>query len=155
MIENSASTVVTPRPKRPLGVWFLTLYAIVFLGVAPLATMIYAAATSGVFSRLNVPAADLLLALALVIGVIVSGIGAWQGNDRARIVFLIFVSANYLLGGLNNFLLIESGQAPADQHAQLWGRVLRGLIYPAIFIWYFTRKSTLHFYKKGTSAPLL
>ena len=80
------------------------------------------------------------------IGVITSAIGAWKGNEKARKSLLIFVTLHYVLIAINNYFLINSGQVPDDEQTRLWGRVFRGFLYPAVYIWYFNKYTTKEFY---------
>lgn len=79
-------------------------------------------------------------------GVIVTAIGAWRGNDKARKSLLVFVTLHYALIALNNYWMIRSGAVPDEEQTRLWGRVLRGFLYPAVYIWYFNRRTTKAFY---------
>jgi hypothetical protein len=129
-----------PRPARPLGVWILTIYALVFAGLAPLLLSLFV-----VVSGNGDP--SLLLSAPISIGVIVSAVRAWQGKEGGRRALLIFVLLHYVLVGINNFLMINSGQVPTEEQTRLWGRVLRGFLYPAFYFWYFNRDTTREFYK--------
>ena len=129
-------------PKRPFGVWLLTIYALIFAGIAPLLLSIFmlisgnsAGNTIGIF-----------LSIALSIGIIKSTIGAWQGKEKFRKYLLILITINYVFIGLNNYLMINSGQVPSDLQNQVWGRVIRGILYPAVYIWYFNKFTTKKFY---------
>ena len=141
MAENVATPQVVQK-TRPTGVWILTIYALIFVGIAPLLLSIFMLisgnAAGSVFS--------VLLSLPISVGVIASAVGAWKGNEKARKSLLVLVTLHYVLIAINNYLFISSGQVPDDEQTRLWGRVLRGFIYPAVYIWYFNKYTTKEFY---------
>lgn len=145
-METMSENVVLPQSShkvaRPLGVWALTIYALIFAGIAPLLLYLFLL-ISGNAAGLGI---DILLSLPVTVGVIVSAIGAWKGNEKARKSLLVFVTLHYALIALNNYWLVSSGEVPAEEQARLWGRVLRGFLYPAIYIWYFNKQTTKEFY---------
>ena len=141
MAENLATPQVVQK-TRPTGVWILTIYAWIFVGIAPLLLSVFMLisgnAAGSVFS--------ILLSLPISIGVIASAIGAWKGSEKARKSLLVLVTLHYVFIAINNYVFISSGQIPDDEQTRLWGRVLRGFIYPAVYIWYFTKYTTKEFY---------
>jgi len=141
MAENIADPQVVQK-TRPTGVWILTIYALIFVGIAPLLLSVFMLisgnAAGSTFS--------ILLSLPISIGVITSAIGAWNGSEKARKALLILVTLHYVFIAINNYILINSGQVPDNEQTRLWGRVLRGFIYPAVYIWYFNKYTTKEFY---------
>lgn len=129
--------------QRPTGVWFFTLYALIFAGIAPLAVAIVVllSGNQGLFSM------SLVFSILLNASIIYYAFRTWQGNDRARKIFLVLVTANYAFIGLNNLYLLVTGQVTAaDDQIRLFGRVLRGVLYPAVFLWYFNRPTVKDFF---------
>jgi hypothetical protein len=143
-MEQQKSESVTVV-KRPLGVWILTMYAVIFAGFAPLIVEIILLYSGG----LGTNSVFLIFSILINASLIFYSAKTWQGNDRARKIFLILITINYVLIGLNNLAMLLSGQIPADEQTRLYGRVLRGVLYPAIFIWYFNRSNTKEFYGTG------
>ncbi len=142
MTENIALPQASPKVSRPTGVWILTIYALIFAGISPLLVLLFIL-TSGNAAGLEI---DILLSLPVSIGVITSAIGAWKGSEKARKLLLIFVTLHYVLVAFNNYWMINSGQVPVEEQARHWGRVLRGFIYPALYLWYFNKYTTKEFY---------
>lgn len=142
-MEPEITSPSLARPNRPTGVWVLSLYALIFVGLLP--------ALLGIYVLVSGQAAgnelDLLLALPISLGALISAYGAWKGDNRARKSLLFFVSLHYAFIALNNFLVIQSGQVPDDQLTTYWGRVLRVFVYPVLYIWYFTKPTTKEFYE--------
>jgi hypothetical protein len=141
-MENN---LVYPQPvqkTRPTGVWILTIYALIFVGLAPLMLSIFLLVSgNGSGGVLGV-----LLSIPISIGVITSAINAWKGSEQARRFLLAFVTLHYVLIAINNYILIRSGQVPDGEQSQLWGRILRGIIFPAIYIWYFNKRKIKDFF---------
>ncbi len=141
MAENLATPQVAQK-TRPTGVWILTIYAMIFAGIAPLLLSIFMLVSGNAAGNV----VGVLFSLPVSIGVITSAIGAWKGNEKARISLLIFVTLHYVLVAINNYFLINSGHVPDEQVTRLWGRVFRGFLYPAVYIWYFNKYTTKEFY---------
>lgn len=141
-MENN---LVYPQPvqkTRPTGVWILTIYALIFVGLAPLMLSIFLLVSgNGSGGVLGV-----LLSIPISIGVLTSAINAWKGSEQARRFLLVFVTLHYVLIAINNYILIRSGQVPDGEQSQLWGRILRGIIFPAIYIWYFNKRKIKDFF---------
>lgn len=132
------------KPTRPLGVWILTTYAALFAGILPLVTAVVLLFTS---STADSPrAVDLVLPLVLCTGIIAAAIGTWRGNDRSRKALLVLITVYYVLIAVNNGMALAGQGVPTEIQIKLLGRVLGGVVYPAVYIWYFRRDSTLVFY---------
>jgi hypothetical protein len=141
MEENTANLQAPPKLQRPLGVWILTIFAL-FTGIAPLILYIYL-----IISRNN--AGDpitILISTAVSIGIIITSIGAWLGKNIFRIALLILITIYYVLIGFSNLLMLNSGQIAFEGQILLCGRVVRGILYPAIYIWYFNKRTTKEFF---------
>jgi hypothetical protein len=95
---------------------------------------------------------SILFSLLISIGVIISAIGAWKGNEKARKSLLFFVTLHYVFVAINNYSMINSGQVPIDEQGRAWGAVVRGFIYPAVYIWYFTKYTTKDYYNGSASS---
>ena len=141
-MEENITTPQVIQKTRPTGVWILTIYALIFVGLAPLFLSIFVLITGNAAGN----EVSILLSLPIGIGVISSAVGAWRGSERSRKSLLILVTLHYVLVAINNYFLINSGQVPDDEQSRLWGRVLRGFIYPAVYIWYFNKDTTKEFY---------
>ena len=130
-------------PSRPTGVWILTIYALVFAGLYPMALSITLLVTG------NAGGAEwnLLLSLPLSLAIIVSAVIAWKGSNTGRIAFIVLVALNYVLIGVNNFLALGTGNFPAELRPQMFLRIASGVLMPLIYIWYFCKRSTLEYYR--------
>lgn len=131
------------KPSRPTGVWILTIYALIFAGITPLLISVFALLSGNVAGEES----SFLLSLPISIGVVTSAISAWKGSKRGRNSLLVFVTLHYALIGINNYLFISSGSIPDEEQTRLWGRVVRGFLYPAVYLWYFNQSTTKEFYE--------
>jgi len=131
------------KPKRPIGVWILSIYAIIFAGILPLLAL-FAIKRSG----FNLSVFEALFPIILAIGIIVSSIGTWQGSNKARISLMVLITVHYVLIAINNTSLLVSGSVRSDVQPQMIGRIIRGIFYPATYIWYFRRPTTMLFYSE-------
>ena len=148
MVESTVSEYTRSRPQRPLGVWILTVYGANFAGIIPFGLSIYLLVSEESSKFLDSAGFGLFLSLALNVGVFIAAFRTWQGKDRARIVFLILITLYYALVAVNNYQLMSSGLAVSSETSGMWGRVFRGFLYPAIFIWYFLRAETRKFFRE-------
>jgi hypothetical protein len=92
-------------------------------------------------------AASQIYSLLICGGVMVTAVAAWRGRDRARLGLIVLVSAYYVGVALNNALLLWLGSVSDAEQARVLGRVLRGVLFPALYIWYFTRPDTKAYYR--------
>lgn len=135
-----------PKPYRPTGVALLTIYALLFAGVFPFLVALFFlirpdSSVSAFFSPFS-----LISGLLLNIGIVIFGIGTWQGKEKARIVFMILVSLNYLLIGINNFRVLRSGVIPSDGQTQYLARIIQGVVVPATYLIYFNNDMVKTFF---------
>ena|SRR5690349_1976660 len=142
MTENVVAVQASQKIARPPGVWILTIYALFFAGLAPLFLSVFLLISGNAAGSFL----GLLFSLLVSTAVIASAIGAWKGSEKARKTLLVFVTLHYVFVALNNFVLLNSGQIPEEEQTRFLGRVLRGFIYPAIYLWYFNRDTTKEFY---------
>ncbi len=143
----NVSTKPVVKGKRPLGVWILTGYALLLVGLVPIAIAVVLYA-SGEAQAAGVDTLDLLLPLVLGICATIAAIGAWRGNNKARIALVVLVTIHYVLIAINNLLMLSSGALPESQQISSWGRVFRGVLYPAVYFWYFRRAKTKEYYER-------
>lgn len=143
------------KSNRPNGVWILTIYAIVFAGVLPIIATVYLMVSGVSPTEFGSSTTSLIVGILLGIGVIVSAIGAWKGNNKARIALMILITLHYVLIAINNANILSAPNTiPSELQARMRGRVFRGFLYPAIYIWYFLRAETRKFYVSAVSKPV-
>jgi hypothetical protein len=127
------------RPKRPVGVWILTIYLAIFAGMAPLSLLAFLfVAERGAEQPLLGPSS--VISIVTGLGTIISAIAAWRGKNWGRYALVGFAALHYGLVSAKNYVLLQADDLPdvaSLDPMRLWGRVLRGPIYVAIVGWYF------------------
>ena len=113
---------------RPIGVWILTIYAALFVGIVPLLLTIL---FGGSISELGL---GVIFAIPFYIATFFCAFKTWQGDRRALYYFLILVTFNYVLVGINNLIYLLSNDVPTEESTRLLARVVRGVLFPAVFI---------------------
>jgi lysylphosphatidylglycerol synthetase-like protein (DUF2156 family) len=131
-------------PKRLLGIWILTLYALVFAGLMPL-TIEALLLFSGLGGESQgVSTVTVVAVIGLSLAIVVTSIATWMGKSRARVFFVFFVTLYYILIALNGLLVQFSGDPSAD--AFNISRILMGFLIPPFYIWYFRRADVKQFF---------
>lgn len=136
------------RPVKPLGVWILTIYAAVFAGVLPIVIAVMLLIPGLKSDLAAFDAFTLVTTIVLDSCIVGSAIGAFFGNSKARWALIILVSIHYVMIGINNLPPLLSEDLTDKQEIKHFGRVVRGLIFPMIFIWYFTSCRPKKFYSQ-------
>jgi len=134
-------------PERPLGVTLLAAAAALAAGLIPLLStaLLFIAEGGGTVSSES--PLSLLAGASINLALVYFAWRTWRGSDRARKFLLVLVTLHYGLFALNNVLLLGSGQVPPRLQPRLYGGILRGLLYPVLFFWYFNRPAVKAFFK--------
>jgi FlaA1/EpsC-like NDP-sugar epimerase len=147
MEEIVVTTTENETRTRPLGVWVFSLYAFLFNGLFSFALSMYMLVSGYSTSTPGFSLLSMVFSAVLAAAIAVFSIQLWRGNEHGRIIFLVLITINYLFIAVNNYLVIRTGLTPSESMLQLWGNVIRGFVYPAIYIYYFNRASTRSFYR--------
>lgn len=131
------------QEPRPLGVWVLTVCAAVFAGILPLL---------GSLAYMLIPdlGGNMLLMLVtagLSIAVLGAAVGAWQGNDTARLALVGLASLFYLLLAITNFYTATSDFVVEDVQRKALMTGIRSLLWIPLYVWYFLRAKTVRWYR--------
>jgi hypothetical protein len=112
------------------------------------------------FSPANGPevlmaASQLVLSVALGLGVIVSAFLAWKGISGARYALAMLIVIHYGLVAYLNYQMAIWDIAEAGDTIVPWGRAIRSIVTAAIIAWYllFSRGATEFFEKKPLAEP--
>ena len=146
MEDNSMPSNETEQPKRPLGLWFLMIYTFLFTGLFSLGLAIYLWFSGFMDITPGVNRPSLIIGALISLAIIYFSVQVWLGKEKARKIFIVLIIVNYLLVGINNFLIIQAGVVNSEEETRLWGQVLRSLIYPAFYVWYLNRPVTKQFF---------
>ena len=150
MIDETTIERIAPREiKRPLGVWILTIWDGLFAGLLPVITVLILYFNAEVQAALGMSVLDLVLSILLGIAVVIAAIGAWLGNNAARIALVILVSVHYGLLAFNNVNLATAGVLSGTAQVKSWGRAFRSVVWIGINVWYFLGKRPRAYYDRG------
>lgn len=147
------------KKHRPLGVWILTIHALIFAGIFPLSGGGPIMALRGEVAMFRSDSIPFLLLLAyLSIGIIVASILAWTGWELGGLIFLLLTSIFYLREGIDIFRWIISPYFWKISPWEIDDRIVSvfqfigSILIPILYIWYFNKPSTRAFYKKVEKA---
>ena len=149
----ASSEVAERRAKRPLGVWISTIWFGFWYGLLPVVAVL-------VFPLLVSPADELeltispsgeilsalvILSVLLSLSILVTAVGAWSGNNTARIAFVALVVVRFALETLDSILTV-SGDDSAVIESTAVCRGLVFLVWTGILVWYFRSERVKPFY---------
>jgi hypothetical protein len=136
------------RIQRPIGVYLMTAFNIVVVGVIPLLTFVLAVRNSEAeFSFVLV-----LLSVATYFCVMGAAVWAWSGDDKGRWISLAAVTFVALQWIVNAILALSGSDIVGGDKPRVIGFISRGSIALALNWWYFNRKSTVLYYKQKSAS---
>lgn len=144
-------TVTSPprrRIARPLGVFIITAFDGIFIGLVPLILLIVLDNDPS----LKISQLDYYLSAALRIAVVAASLGALMGENLGRHFLLWAVTAVSILMILNSVSLLSGDEEAGAQGAGLIGNITRGIFWIGINWWYFNRKGVVDYYTQNKDA---
>jgi len=146
------SPSIEDKPIRPLGVWILTFYSMIFDGIFPFSLGILFLFQGYIeLTLINIVAT--IGNIFFTLGIMVTAFLTWKGNDKARLWFLILISAyNALLIG-NTVYVMSYTPVPEDMSQTIYGRLIRAVLFPIVYWIYFSRTSVRRFFKNNSQVP--
>jgi hypothetical protein len=136
-----------PPIQRPLGLWVLSSFALLIDGLFPLVLVFLYAGTP------SMPLLNAILVAGVAIAVVLSSLAAFRAASWARLGLPVAVGLYHLMIGYTSGRVLLIDGAPSDLSVQLAGRVVRSLIIPIIYFWYFTRSDTIAFFNNPRLHP--
>jgi hypothetical protein len=133
------------RIERPLGVYLMTAYNIVAVGVIPLSTFVLSVRNS----EAEVPFIWVLLSVAMYFCVMGAAVWACSGNDMGRWILLSAVTFVALQWIVNAIVALSGSDIASREKPSVVGYISRGSMALALNWWYFNRKSTVAYYKQS------
>jgi hypothetical protein len=131
---------------RPLGVWVLTLYALLW-GVFILFLTDVWNILQGYTALYNPKEVPVYYVYAfLSISIIITSILTWGGLEVGRIPFLVIVALCFFGDIIDNYgwgMLI-----PDSDDVLGWVLYITDFVFPILCIWYFNRPSVKEFYRR-------
>lgn len=131
---------------RPLGVWILTTYALLYGGIYQLASTGALNVLKGYTALYKAEEIPIYFVYAFLnISIIIVSILTWGGSEVGRKSFLVLVTLNFLGDGIRNFGWGTQIPDPDDIGGWIW--YITDFVFPFICFWYFNRPSTREFYR--------
>ena len=133
------------KKSRPLGVWMLTLYAILYAGIyRQLPIAILSLGYTAMYSESTMRVKYVYVFLEIFI--IIASILAWSGLEIGRKSFLFFITLYFLGDGISNFGW--GTQIPDLDDVRGWIWYITDFVFPILCIWYFNKPSVKEFFRK-------
>ena len=144
------------KAKRPLGVWFLTVWYSFFAGLFPLVTVFAIYFNAEGRMMLEMTFLDLILSVLLALSVLSAAVGAWRGNNFARIALVVLVTIHYGLLAFNNLSASAAGVLSDRMQTQTLARGMRDIFWIIVNVWYFLLSGrTKTFYSSASTSASL
>lgn len=138
------------KTHRPLGVWILTIYALLFATLIVFDDSFFVLkGEAAMYASAEVPA--ILRWAYLNIGIIIASIIAWAGWELGRKLFLFLISIFYWAQAGGLYLRIIHpyfGKNPMEYKINSWLHFIGYILIPMLYIWYFNQPSTREFYRE-------
>jgi hypothetical protein len=133
------------RIERPLGVYLITTYDFLVVGLIPLLTFVFGLRHSDV----EIPFYLVLLSVTLYFAVMGAAVWAGTGDNTGRWVLLAVVTFTALQWIANAALVLASSEVESGGRSSVIGFISRGSTALALNWWYFNRASTAAYYKQS------
>ncbi len=135
------------KKRRPIGVWILTVYALLYGGIYQLIFTDVLNVLQGYTSIYGKDEVPIYYVYAfLSISIIIASMLTWGGLEVGRNSFLVFVTLNFLGNGISNFGW--GTWIPDLDNVSGLIRYITDFVFPLICIWYFNKPSVKEFFTK-------
>lgn len=147
-MQEAGTTTWRKRIERPLGVYLVTIYDFLVVGLIPLLTLVLFLRNSD--TEMSLPATMLSVGLYLVVMAI--SVWACVGDNIARWLLLSAVTLTAIMWILNAVFILSNMDLSSGEKPGVIGFISRGIISLALNWWYFNRKTTVAYYKRDAPA---
>ena len=144
---QEAGTTWKKRIDRPLGVYLITIYDFLFVGLVPLLTLV-------LFLRHSdneVPLITTLLSVGLYFVVMGASVWACAGDNIGRWLLLTAITLTAVMWIINAVVILSNLELTSGEKPSVIGFISRGIISLALNWWYFNRKTTVAYYKRNVA----
>jgi hypothetical protein len=141
------------KKQRPLGVWVLTIFSLMYGGLYQLLSTGALNVLQGytaLYSKQEVPI--YFIYAFLNISIIITSMLTWGGLEFGRKSFLVFITLNFLGDGIENFGWFT--RMPDSDNVRMWIRYITDIVFPLLCIWYFNIPSVKEFFKKENTTSI-
>jgi len=147
-MQEAGTTTWKKRIDRPLGVYLITTYDFLAVGLIPLLTFVLFLRNSD--TELSFTAT--LLSVGLYVVVMAASVWACVGDNIGRWLLLSTVTLTAVLWITNAVFTLSEMDVSNAVKPRVIGFISRGTISLALNWWYFNRKTTVAYYKRDASA---
>ncbi|MCK9211565.1 MAG: hypothetical protein M0P61_12075 [Ignavibacteriaceae bacterium] len=135
MTAEDSTIALNMKTKRPIGVWILTVWFAVSVGIFPVVSRYIGSAPykSDWFTLF-------LFVIPLCVVNVIAAVAAWLGKPWARRTMVILVIVNYGWVVAQVLYLFINGYIPDDKIVIFVSQVVRAVVTASVFIWYFGYK---------------
>ena len=133
------------RIAKPIGLYIITVFDFIAVGLIPLLTVIFAACNS----ESELPFAVVVISVGLPVLVMAVTIWAWVGDNVARYLLLALITLVSVLLIINNVILVSSGEASGGRAIPAVGVIVRATFWIGINWWYFNRRHVVAYFKQN------
>ena len=129
------------RIAKPLGLYIITVFDIIALGLVPLASVLLLARREDV----ELPFIVVLISVGLAFSVMAAAVWACIGDNAGRYLLLGLVTISSVLFIANGAILVSDGGSTSPASV---GVIIRATFWIVINWWYFNRKHVVEYFKQ-------
>jgi hypothetical protein len=143
-MQEAGTTTWKKRIDRPLGLYFITIYDFLVVGLLPLLMLVLYLRNSD--SEMSLTAT--MLSVGLYILVMAFSVWACMGDNIGRWLLLSAVTLTVVMWIINAFFILSNIDLASGERPTVIGFIPRGVLALALNWWYFNRRSTVAYYKR-------
>ncbi len=147
-MQEAGTTTWKKRIDRPLGVYLITIYDFLVVGLIPLLTFVLFLRNSD--TEMSLPAT--MLSVGLYVVVMATSVWACVGDNTGRWLLLSAVTLTAVMWIINAVFILSNMDLSSREKPSVIGFISRGIISLALNWWYFNRKTTVAYYKRDGPA---
>jgi hypothetical protein len=143
-MQETGTITWRKRIDRPLGLYFITIYDFLVLGLLPLLMFVLYLRNSD--PEMSLPAT--ILSVGLYVLVMTFSVWACIGDNIGRWLLLSVVTLTVVMWIINAFFILSTMDLSSGEKPSVIGFIPRGVLALALNWWYFNRRTTVAYYKR-------
>ena len=143
-MQEAGTTTWRKRIDRPLGVYLITIYDFLVVGLIPLLILVLFLRNSN--TEMSLPAT--MLSVGLYVLVMAFSVWACVGDNIGRWLLLSAVTLTAAMWIINAAFILSNLDLSSGEKPSVIGFISRGVMALALNWWYFNRKTTVAYYKR-------
>lgn len=146
-MQEAGNTTWRKRIDRPVGVYLITIYDFLVVGLIPLATFVLFLRNSDAEFSFTVT----LLSVGLYFVVMAASVWACVGDNIGRWLLLSVVTLTAVMWIINAVFILSNIELASGEKPRVIGLISRGIMALGLNWWYFNRKTTVAYYKRDAA----